>query len=280
MSGIIAPSPVSAAQRIEELGRIILAYSEVTEKLQQSHAQLTQTVEMLREELSEKNQQLERRNRLAALGEMAAGLAHEIRNPLGGIQLYASLLMKDLADQPAALTVVGKISAGVKRLEALVGQVLQFSREIVCSQRPMDLAETIEQVVDLTGAAASAKRVQIIVDGPRPMQIVGDPILLGQTIMNLLLNAIEAMPDAGAVTLRYSPPPEESPAKQFHLIVRDTGPGIPTSVLDRIFNPFFTTKDSGTGLGLSIVHRVVEAHSGTIYASNDPGGGAKFEVRI
>src|SRR4051794_6162659 len=150
MSSLIAQSPVSAAQRIEELGRIILAYSEVTEKLQQSHAQLTQTVEMLREELSEKNQQLERRNRLAALGEMAAGLAHEIRNPLGGIQLYASLLMKDLADQPQSLQVVGKISAGVKRLEALVSQVLQFSREIVCNAREMDLAETIEQVIDLT----------------------------------------------------------------------------------------------------------------------------------
>lgn len=280
MSGVIAQSPVSAAQRIEELGRIILAYSEVTEKLQQSHAQLTQTVEMLREELSEKNQQLERRNRLAALGEMAAGLAHEIRNPLGGIQLYASLLMKDLVDQPQSQQVVGKISAGVKRLEALVSQVLQFSREIICNAREMDLGETVEQVVDLTCVAAAAKHVVISVDGPKTMPIIGDPILLGQTIMNLLLNAIEALPGPGTVTLRYAAPPAESDAKQFHLIVRDTGPGIPAKILDRIFNPFFTTKDSGTGLGLAIVHRVVEAHSGTIHASNIEGGGAKFEVRI
>src|SRR3982751_6247075 len=122
-----------AARRIEELGRIILAYSEVTEKLQQSHDQLTGTVQRLRSELSEKNRLLERKNRLAALGEMAAGMAHEIRNPLGGIQLYASLLARDLNDRPDSKALVIKISAGVKRLESLVSQVLQFSREIVAS---------------------------------------------------------------------------------------------------------------------------------------------------
>src|SRR5437016_4153608 len=118
------------AQRIEELGRIILAYSEVTEKLQQSHDRLEQTVAALREELSEKNRMLERKNRLAALGEMAAGMAHEIRNPLGGIQLYASMLAKDLAGEPGGLSLVNKIAGGVRRLEALVSQVLQFTREI------------------------------------------------------------------------------------------------------------------------------------------------------
>src|SRR3954464_9513863 len=164
MSTLATPSSVSPAQRIEELGRIILAYSEVTEKLQQSHDQLNQTVDMLREELGEKNKLLERKNRLAALGEMAAGLAHEIRNPLGGIQLYASLLMKDLSDQPQAQQVVGKISAGVKRLEALVSQVLQFSREMACNACAMDLADTIAQVVDLCEMNASAKQIQIDVD--------------------------------------------------------------------------------------------------------------------
>src|SRR2546423_10960016 len=91
------PARIDHAQRIEELGRIILAYSEVTEKLQQSHEQLTGTVAALQAELGEKSRLLERKERLAALGEMAAGMAHEIRNPLGGIQLYASLLAKDLA---------------------------------------------------------------------------------------------------------------------------------------------------------------------------------------
>src|SRR5437667_1489514 len=142
---VASPPTSEHAQRIDELGRIILAYSEVTEKLQQSHSQLTETVQLLRRELSEKNRQLERKNRLAALGEMAAGMAHEIRNPLGGIQLYASMLGKDVADRPASLEVVRKISAGVKRLEGLVSQVLQFTREIRANVGEVDLAEVVGQ---------------------------------------------------------------------------------------------------------------------------------------
>src|SRR5215210_6466505 len=112
-------STIDADRRMEELGRIILAYSEVTEKLQASQERLEKTVARLRAEIGEKNKIIERKNRLAALGEMAAGIAHEIRNPLGGIQLYASLLKKDVADRPAALDVVNKISGGVRRLEGL-----------------------------------------------------------------------------------------------------------------------------------------------------------------
>src|SRR5687768_10741457 len=129
-SAVAQPASPATAQRIEELGRIITAYSEVTDRLQQSHDQLQRTVESLRGELTEKNRQLERRNRLAALGEMAAGMAHEIRNPLGGIQLYASLLAKDVADRSDSLQLVAKISAGVKRVESLVSQVLEVTWEM------------------------------------------------------------------------------------------------------------------------------------------------------
>jgi signal transduction histidine kinase len=272
--------PNAHAQRIEELGRVIMAYSEVTEKLQQSHDQLTRTVEMLRTELSEKNRQLERRKRLAALGEMAAGLAHEIRNPLGGIQLYASMLAKDVADRPDSHQIVGKISAGVKRLEALVGQVLQFSREIKINVSPMDLAGVVQQAVELTSQQASDANVTVDVSGPESLVIEADPLLLGQTLMNLVLNAIEAIEGPGRVSITYRAASENDDARQCHMTIVDSGPGIPANVLDRIFNPFFTTKDTGTGLGLSIVHRVIEAHDGTITASNVEGGGARFEIRI
>ena len=279
--------PIDHARRIEELGRIILAYSEVTEKLQQSHAQLTRTVESLTQELGEKNRQLERKNRLAALGEMAAGLAHEIRNPLGGIQLYASLLTGDLKDRPDSLAVVGKIAAGVKRIDALVGQVLQFSREMRANVAPAALAEVVAQAVEYAGRTLADREVTCVVDGPASLAATVDPLLLGQAVLNLVLNAAEAMDPGGTVTIAYEPAPAKpgKPAaagspKQFTLWVQDTGPGIPADLLDKVFNPFFTTKDTGTGLGLAIVHRIVEAHDGTIAAANADGGGAKFEIKI
>ena len=230
-------------------------------------------------ELSEKNRLLERTNRLAALGEMAAGMAHEIRNPLGGIQLYSSILAKDLVDRPESLHLVHKISGGVKLLDALVSQVLQFTRELSAHSIATDLAAVIDQAVDLASGSLQSRKVVCEVNGPRPMPVNIDPMLLGQAVLNLILNAAEAIGCNGTISVRYCLP-TDGDVRQFYLIVTDTGPGIPAEALDRIFNPFFTTKDSGTGLGLAIVHRVVEAHDGTITASNVEGGGAKFEIRI
>jgi signal transduction histidine kinase len=264
------------AARIEELGGIIRVYSDLTEKLQSSHSQLQQTVQSLRNELSEKNRQLERRTRLAALGEMAAGMAHEIRNPLGGIELYASMLARDVAEQPESLQLVSKISSGVKRLEMLVSQVLQFSREIQPQFVRADLAELVDQSVELAG-----ERLHRDIDcrrrGPRPISVRVDSLLMGQAILNLVINAIEAVGNRGVIDIAWS---EEPADDRFRLSVRDSGPGISSAVLDRIFNPFFTTKETGTGLGLAIVHRIVEAHEGTITAGNSPEGGAVFEIRI
>src|SRR5688572_8040029 len=210
-----------SAQRVEELGRIILAYSGVTEKLQQSHDQLRQTVLKRGDELGEKNRLLERKNRLAALGEMAAGMAHEIRNPLGGIQLYTSLLARDVAQQPQTHQLVQKISGGVKRLESLVSQVLQFTREIRANVQEMDLAEVIEQAAELARQRQS-DACGVHLYGPRPLVVQGDPVLLGQAALNLILNAVEAMHGRGAVHVTWSAPPAPRfDAKQFHLTVRD-----------------------------------------------------------
>ena len=280
MSTATLSGNVSPAQRIEELGRIIMAYSEVTEKLQQSHEKLQETVIALREELGEKNRLLERKNRLAALGEMAAGMAHEIRNPLGGIHLYASMLAKDVAHMPQSLTTVKKISGGVKRLEALVSQVLAFSRDIQVTPVEADLAEVVAKAIELASPKLDALHVVWEVEGPAAMPVRVDPLMLEQALLNLVLNSAEAMEERGGSIRVFYSAGEDVGARQFRLVVRDGGPGIPAAVLDRIFDPFFTTKDTGTGLGLAIVHRIVEAHEGTIMASNPHGGGAQFEIRI
>jgi signal transduction histidine kinase len=268
--------PRSQAVRIEELGRIIQAYSRVTEKLQESHTQLQETVQSLRNELSEKNQQLQRKHRLAALGEMAAGMAHEIRNPLGGIQLYASMLARDLKDEAGPLLLVKKISTGVKRLDGLVSQVLHFTREIQANPSDCDLAELVDQAIELAGDRIPSQHVKCLARGPRPFAVRVDPLFMGQAILNLLINAAEAIGGKGSIEIGWSVEQEG----RFALTIADDGPGIPPAILERIFNPFFTTKESGTGLGLAIVHRIVEAHDGTITVSNRPTRGARFEIRI
>ena len=268
------------ARRVDELGKIIERYNEITNKLQKSHDQLTGTVVALRKELSEKNRQLERRNRLAALGEMAAGMAHEIRNPLGGIQLYASLLAKDVADRRGSLELVTKISGGVRRLEALVSQVLQFTKEIKAVPRQADLGQIVAQAVEDAQRTFDERGVCCDVQGPSSLCVRVDPLLMEHAVLNLLLNAAEAIGPGGTVSVCVEPADGAHDVKQFRLVVTDSGLGIPPEILDRIFNPFFTTKDNGTGLGLSIVHRIVEAHDGTITAANQEGGGARFEIRV
>jgi signal transduction histidine kinase len=261
----------------EQLATMIRQYSEVTERLKLSHDQLQRTVQSLRNDLAEKNRELERRNRLAALGEMAAGMAHEIRNPLGGIQLYASLLAKDMKEQPGSLAIVNKISAGVTHLERLVSQVLQFTREMKAHRAMTDVAEAIEQSVELARPAFTGMGVNCDFNGPRPLSMYVDPHLLGQAALNLLLNAAEAAGQGGRVTVRWA---AVSEGKKLKLCVSDTGPGIAANVLDKIFNPFFTTKETGTGLGLAIVHRIVEAHDGAVSVRNGQSGGAEFELTL
>jgi signal transduction histidine kinase len=258
-------------RRVEELGRVILAYSDATEKLQQSHEELSGRVAALQAELGEKNRELERRNRLAALGEMAAGLAHEIRNPLGAIRLYAGLLKGDVSDRPASGETVDKISRAVARLETIVSGVLTFSRELRCNPDQGDLAATVRECVDVARTRFADRT--FAVTGPESLPARFDDTLLGQALLNLIVNACEAVDAGGRVEVSFG-----AAAGRRFIRIRDTGPGIDAAILDRIFNPFFTTKDTGTGLGLSIVHRIIEAHDGTIRARNHEQGGAAFEV--
>ncbi len=282
MTDTSAPiSQADAGKRIDELARIILAYSDVTERLQQSHEQLKQRVVDLQTELGEKSRQLEQKKRLAALGEMAAGIAHEVRNPLGAIKLYASLLQQDLAEQPQSLQTAQKISSAAQRVETIVSQVLYFTREIQSNPARSDLVEIVRDAIEMARTRASDRPIAFVTSGPDVLPANVDAHLLSQALVNLLVNAVEACGGDGHVFVHYDrlilP---ASAGTKIRISVRDTGPGISPDVIDRIFHPFFTTKDHGTGLGLAIVHRIIEAHDGTINAKNHPQGGAIFEVTL
>ena len=262
-------------RRVDELGRIILAYSDATDRLQQSHDTLAARVKQLQDELGEKNKLLERRNRLAALGEMAAGIAPESRNPLGAIKLYTSLLKADVADRPLAEQTAGKIATAAGRMESIVSQVLYFTREIRANVCACDVAEVIREQVDIARARRPDAAIEFVVDGPSAHEASIDANLLSQALLNLLINASDACGEVGTVSARFGPTKQ----KKTRITIEDTGPGLPTDVIDKVFHPFFTTKDHGTGLGLAIVHRIVEAHEGAIEARNGKRG-AIFELTL
>lgn len=281
----MSQTTLDITQRERELAAIIEAYNQVTERLKSSHEQLGSEVRRLREELTLKSRQLRRRERLAALGEMAAGVAHEIRNPLGGIRLFASLLEKDLADKPESMQLAVKIGQGVRALETIVADILEFSRPCEPQPRRVLLSAVAAQALELCEGKAAGAGVRLEQDEQLDgVELATDGTMLGRALLNLALNAVDA-----AASAKVSPAGETpmvriglgaDTGERVCVTVSDTGPGIPADLMDRIFNPFFTTKDSGTGLGLAIVHQIAEALGGTIQAANRNGGGAVFTLSV
>ncbi len=262
-----------------DLASIVRAYSDVTERLKQSHELLRREVCRLHDELHEKNKELARRERLAALGEMAAGVAHEIRNPLGGIGLYANLLEKDLSDRPEQAEVVRKIRVGVRNLESIVGDILAFAGGQEPCRHPASLGPILDDALTQVSPMAGARRITIEIDPSLQNQLIEvDARQIERALLNLLFNALDAVGQGGHVWVNAALP--HSDDEFVHLSIEDDGAGLPNELLHRVFNPFFTTKENGTGLGLAIVHRIVESHGGRITAGNRPDGGAKFVLSL
>src|SRR5436305_845896 len=136
--------------------------------------------------------------------------------------------------------------------------------------------EDVQQAAEYAQQTCIERGIDLVIQGPRTLPVNGDALLISQLILNLILNGAEATESGGKVLVEF----DREPGREFWLAVSDTGPGIPPSVIERIFDPFFTTKATGTGLGLPIVHRIVEAHDGSITVCNQERGGARFEVRI
>lgn len=261
-----------AAQSNNDLLEVMRAYNQVTEQLRKSHETLTGQVVRLQQELASANAALQRSKRLAALGEMAAGIAHEIRNPLASMQLYTGMLIEDLADRVAQQDVARRINEAVRGLNAVVGDVLTFSREMRLNLGPLCIEATVTRAIDAVRPLLNDGEIDAVIDcGDQEVEADGD--LLHQALVNLFRNAAQAMDGVG--TLSVTAAPHDAGVA---IVVRDTGPGIAAEQIDRIFNPFFTTRHTGTGLGLAIVHRIIDAHGGSIAVHND--GGAVFTLTL
>jgi len=230
----------------------------------EAHAEdLRQTTEVL----FRAEEDLRRADRLRSLGELAAGMAHEIRNPLGGIRGAADILADD-ATQPEAREEFRQIlRSEVERLDRVVENFLDFARPSTGRRERVDLREAGEGVLLLLSAQAEENGVSTRLEGADPVTVEGDPDLLRQVILNVCLNGLQAMSGGGELTLRVEG--GDSPA----LEVEDTGVGIPEEIRGRIFDPFVTSREGGTGLGLATSYRIMESLGGSIgLVHTGPGG--------
>ena len=263
-----------------------LAAMVVNRFAQQSQHQ-TQLYRELAERLAETNRRLEqaqaearRSERLAALGQLSAGLAHEIRNPLGVIKGSAEMLTQKLqASDELARELAGYISTEVNRLSALVTEFLDFARPLHAQPQPADLIALLDRVVQIVADRFVGKQaVRVERDYASGLPLVPlDESLCEQAFLNLVQNAYEAMETGGTLRIEVQPATQND-REGVQLRLADTGPGVPEELREEIFNPFVTTKKTGVGLGLSIVSKIVDGHHGSIHVENSPEGGAVFTI--
>lgn len=219
------------------------------------------------------NDILRRANRIAAVGRLASGVAHEIRNPLVAIQWNLNLLA---SKHPEDAETYQLISAELMRIDTTVSQLLSLTKPQVLKFEPIDLQNLLDSIIRLMNAQAYQVNVDIQLVGQSPQSVEGDEKLLTQVFVNLILNALEAMQNGGTLTIALEPEGKEHVAVRFS----DTGVGMTEEQLSRLGEPFFTTKSEGTGLGLMICRQIVEEHHGTMEIKSQVGEGTTVSITL
>jgi PAS domain S-box-containing protein len=225
-------------------------------------------------ELKNMQKELMRNEKLASLGELSTGVAHEIRNPLGIIKAIEQTMKNELKDNPEALKELDIIDEEVERANRVVKTLMDFGRPPKGESNLYPVDSVVEDVLTITNKYIMQHGVKIVYEKSGDTHIVINKELLKQAFVNIIFNAVQAMPEGGTLVISV----DNFNGNFIKLVFEDTGIGINKERIDKIFNPFYTTKKDGTGLGLSIVHRIVEEHGGTIKVSSIEGKGTVFEV--
>jgi len=223
-------------------------------------------------------EKVKRSEKLAAIGELAAGVAHEIRNPLSSIRGFAQFLRHSLKDMPQEKEYAETMVTEVDRINRVVTDLLTFARPMAVEISPTDITDLIEHSVRLVEADALSRKITIERKISDLTRLPMDANQITQALLNLLLNALQAVPPKGHIEIGADLDASDS---QLHLWVKDNGPGIPSTQIEKVFEPFYTTHEKGTGLGLSIVHKIAENHNGEIRVNSPPKGstqGCSFSI--
>jgi len=229
-------------------------------------------------EIQELKREVERTQRLASLGRLAAGIAHEIRNPLSSIKGFATYFRERYRDVPEDQKTAEVMVQEVERLNRVIGQLLEFARPMSVQRKPTFIQTVIQHSLKMIEREARAKNININTNlSPEIKEASIDPDRINQVFLNLYLNSIEAMKDGGTLSVDLYPDEE---GKQIKIAVSDTGMGINKEDLVHIFDPYFTTKQSGTGLGLAIVHKIIESHRGEVRVESEPGKGTCVTITL
>jgi len=222
--------------------------------------------------------QLRHADRLATIGQLAAGVAHELNEPLGNILGFAQLVKKCEGLPSLALEDVGKIEAASLHAREVIKKLLIFARQMPPQKTQVNLNEVVEEGLYFLESRCAKSGIELVCTlSPSPPQVTADPAQLNQVLVNLVVNAIQAMPDGGRLTVRTSVGEHYA-----SLVTEDTGIGMSDEVKEQVFIPFFTTKDvgEGTGLGLAVVHGILTSHGGSVRVDSEVGRGSRFEIRL
>ena len=254
------------AKRRDDIGQLGRQFNEMVDQLERNRSEIE---ELHRREMG-------RAEHLATLGELAAGLAHEIRNPLAGIAGVVDVMGKELPAQSASRAVLTDVQNEILHIQNILNDLLSYARPRPPTFHPADLNVTIEQAVMLARQQVRTRPVRVLFTPNLSLPPVAhDPALIQQVVLNLVLNGIQAIPREGAIEIAIAREDDHA-----LISVKDNGRGISPDALPKIFRPFFTTRKEGTGLGLSLAKGIVQSHGGNIDASSTLGQGTQFRIQL
>lgn len=260
-----------------DLPTVTIQEGEGIDDLHEQAQRLLRRIERTVERLQQRDRELLRAEQMAAVGQLAAGVAHELRNPLTAVKMLVQTSREDMEARGLPAEDLAVIEQEIRRLEGSLQSFLDFARPPRVERRLLDLREVVDQALALTSGRARKQQVETAWEIPgRPVLVNGDGEQLRQLLVNLIMNALDMMPMGGKLTLGMRP----RGAEGVELRVMDSGPGIASDLLPRLFQPFVSGKETGLGLGLVMSRRIAEEHGGSLHGENLAGGGACFVLLL